>query len=68
MNIISISEEYRATPAYRLQVLLKQLNSENGYNDVFVPAMLRLSKSYREYYTVLSKANDIFLEHYPQSE
>lgn len=61
---ITASEEYKATPAYRLQVLLKRLNSENGYNDVFVPAMLRLSKSYREYYTALTKANDIFLEHY----
>lgn len=57
------SDEYRATPAYRLQELLKRLNRENGYNDVFIPAMQRLSKSYREYYNALMQANGIFLKH-----
>lgn len=57
------SDEYRATPAYRLQELLKRLNRENGYNDVFIPAMQRLSKSYHEYYNALTQANGIFLKH-----
>lgn len=59
---IKASDEYKSTPAYRLQELLAQLNRENGYNDIFIPAMQRLSSSYREYYENLIKANDIFLE------
>lgn len=58
------SDEYRATPAYRLQEFLKQLNSESGYNDVFIPAMRRLSKSYQEYYSALTEANSIFLKNF----
>ena len=64
---IAASEEYKATPIYRLQELLKRLNSENGYNDIFIPAMKRLSRSYQEYYSNLINANQIFIEHF-QSE
>ncbi len=59
---IKASGEYKNTPAYRLQELLAQLNRENGYNDIFIPAMQRLSSSYREYYEKLIKANEIFLK------
>lgn len=59
---IKASDEYKITPAYRLQELLAQLNQENGYNDIFIPAMQRLSSSYRKYYEKLIKANEIFLE------
>lgn len=59
---IKASDEYKSTPAYRLKELLAQLNRENGYNDIFIPAMQRLSSSYREYYENLIKANEIFLE------
>lgn len=59
---IKASHEYKSTPAYRLQELLAQLNRENGYNDIFIPAMQRLSSSYREYYEKLMKANEIFLK------
>ncbi len=61
---IITSDEYKATPMYRLQELLKQLQKENGYNDIFIPAMQRLSPSYREYYENLSLANDIFIKHH----
>lgn len=56
------SDEYKSTPAYRLQDLLVQLNRENGYYDIFIPAMQRISSSYREYYEKLMKANEFFLK------
>ena len=39
---VAESEEYKASPAYRLQEYLKQFQRESGYNDVFIPAMQRL--------------------------
>lgn len=62
---IIVSDEYKATPMYRLQELLKQFQKENGYNDIFIPAMQRLSPSYREYYKKLLAANEVFIKHYP---
>lgn len=59
------SEEYKSTPAYRLEELLKQFNNMSGYNEIFLPAMRRLSKSYREYYEALLKAEEKFKQEYP---
>lgn len=61
---IKASDAYKNTPGYRLQELFAQLNRENGYNDIFIPAMRRLSSSYREYYEKLLKANEAFLKSY----
>lgn len=61
---IKVSDAYKNTPGYRLQELFAQLNRENGYNDIFIPAMRRLSSSYREYYEKLLKANKAFLKSY----
>ena len=36
---VKASDAYKNTPGYRLQELFAQLNRENGYNDVFIPAM-----------------------------
>jgi hypothetical protein len=60
------SEEYRQSPAYRLKECLQQFQSESGYQDVFIPAMLRLSPAYREYYNSLQKANDVFRQFIPE--
>jgi len=60
------SEEYKATPAFRLQELLKQLLETNGYNDIFIPAMKRLSTSYCKYLNSLEAANSAFLKKFPQ--
>ena len=57
------SEEYKATPTYRLQEYLKQFLRESGYNDIFIPAMQRLSPAYREYYKTLQAATEGFLQH-----
>lgn len=65
---VMASEEYKATPMYKLQELIRQLCSENGYNDVFIPAMKRLSPSYREYYKALEAANDVFKNNYQLSD
>lgn len=61
---IKASDAYKNTPGYRFQELFAQLNRENGYNDIFIPAMRRLSSSYREYYEKLLKANEAFLKSY----
>ncbi|MDE5698399.1 MAG: MerR family transcriptional regulator [Lachnospiraceae bacterium] len=58
--------EYKMSPAYRLEETLKQFNSTSGYNDIFLPAMCRLSKSYRAYYEALQTANEKFLQQYPE--
>lgn len=60
------SEEYKSTPAYRLEGLLWQFNSVSGYNEIFLPAMRRLSKSYREYYETLMRADEKFKQEYTQ--
>lgn len=59
------SDFYKTTPAYRLEKLLHQFTDTSGYNDIFLPAMCRLSKSYREYHEALLKADEIFLREYP---
>ena len=60
------SEEYKMSQAYRLEETLRQFNSTSGYNDIFIPAMCRLSESYRAYYEMLQTANQKFLQRYPQ--
>lgn len=59
---VKASAAYKSTPAYKLQALLTQLNQENGYNDIFIPAMRRLSSSYRTYSEKLANANALFQE------
>lgn len=60
------SEEYKSSQVYRLEETLRQFNSTSGYNDIFIPAMCRLSESYRAYYEMLQTANQKFLQRYPQ--
>jgi DNA-binding transcriptional MerR regulator len=59
------SEEYKNSPAYRIQILLKEFNKTSGYNDVFIPAMKRLSVSYSKYCKRLEIANEELLLQYP---
>ncbi len=61
------SDEFKASPAYRLQEFLRKLNSESGYDTIFIPAMKKLSVSYREYHTALETANKVFLNKYPNA-
>lgn len=59
------SDEFKTSPGYRLQEHLRKLNSESGYDTIFIPAMKKLSRSYRKYYDKLEKANEVFLSKYP---
>lgn len=62
------SEEYKNSPACKLMELMKKFNSTNGYNDVFIPAMKKLSNSYAEYYRQTEIANEKLLAQYPEIE
>ncbi len=62
---VTESEEYKASPAYRLQEYLKQFQKESGYNDVFISAMQRLSPAYCEYHKSLQAANEVFFAAFP---
>lgn len=59
------SDEYKSSPAYKIQALLKEFNSTSGYYDVFIPALKELSTSYAEYYKQLEIANEKLLAQYP---
>lgn len=61
-NLVKETKLYKQSPAYRLKELLKTFCEESGYNDVFIPAMQRLSNTYREYHTALEKADKVFQE------
>lgn len=58
---------YQATPGYRLMMEMKKLNQQNGYNDVFLPAMRKLSPAYEAYYQKLLRANEALLKAYPEA-
>lgn len=60
------SKEFRETKAYKLREQMMRLNQQNGYNTVFIPAMKRLSPSYKAYYDQLEQANEVFLQVYDQ--
>lgn len=58
------SEEYKQSPDFRLKEVLTQFQAESGYNDIFIPAMTRLSGTYKKYHDDLMKANEIFMKEY----
>ena len=62
------SDEYKNSPAYKLQELFVTFNQESGYNDIFIPAMKKLSQSYRDYHEAMQRANEVFIEKYPNAQ
>lgn len=60
------SAAYRDSPAGRLTAIMQDFNRTSGYNDVFIPALRRLSPSYAAYYRQLERANDQLLAQYPE--
>lgn len=60
------SSEYQNSPAAKLAKLMTDFNRSNGYNDVFIPAMKKLSISYAEYYRKLEYANEKLIKQYPE--
>ncbi|WP_151737040.1 MerR family transcriptional regulator ['Paenibacillus yunnanensis' Narsing Rao et al. 2020] len=61
------SDGYKNSPAFRLGQLLREFQQGSGYADIFIPAMKRLSPSYRAYSEELEAANRLMLERYPDS-
>lgn len=62
------SEEFKNSPAYKMQQLLLKFQKESGYYDVFIENLKILSDSYREYYDKLQAANKAFIEKYPGAD
>lgn len=60
------TEEYKNSPTFRMMEYMKQLCSTNGYYDIFIPAMRKLSPLYNEYYEQMLKANDVLARNYPE--
>lgn len=59
------SDEFRSSPLFKLKKLMREFNRTSGYNDIFLPAMRELSPSYAAYSEQLEKANEKFLNQYP---
>ena len=60
------SDEYKNSPAFKIQEMLKEFNNTCGYYNIFIPAMKKLSDSYAEYYQELENANEKLLSEYPE--
>lgn len=61
------SDDYKNSPAYKLYELFTTFNQESGYNDIFIPAMKRLSQSYQDYHEAMQRANEVFMKKYPST-
>lgn len=61
------SDEYKSSPAYRIQSILMEFNRTGGYYDVFIPAMKDISASFAIYCKQLEAANEKFLPAYPEA-
>lgn len=60
------SAEYQSSSYGQIMEIMKSFGEASGYNDIFIPAMRRLSPSYEKYYNNLLKANEIFIERFPE--
>lgn len=60
------SDEYRNSPACRIQSLLMKFNKTGGYYDEFIPAMKDISPAYAVYCKQLEAANEKFKAAYPE--
>jgi hypothetical protein len=58
------SDEYRQSPDYKLKEILTRFHAESGYNEIFIPAIKRLSGTYKAYHDDLIRANEIFMAEY----
>ena len=64
---IRISDDYKATDLYKMQLQLLDFQNSSGYYDIFIPNLKILSDSYNEYSEKLAAANKILIEKYPQT-
>lgn len=54
------TQEYKSSPAARMMEIMKDFQQQNGYTDVFLPAMERLSPAYAAYRRRLKEADEVF--------
>lgn len=64
LNRMRETPEYKSSPAFKLNEFFRKISLENGYYDVFIPAIKALSPSYREYHEKLMKADRVFTEEF----
>lgn len=62
------SQEYKSSPAYKMQQLLIKFQKSSGYYDGFVSNLKILSSSYCEHQEKLESANTEFLNKYPEAK
>ena len=55
------TKEYRELPAARLMEAMMQFQQQNGYTEVFIPAMERLSPAYAAYRERMAAANEALI-------
>ena len=60
------TDVYKNSPVVRLMEYMKNVCEANGYYDVFIPAMRKLSPLYNEYYEQMLQANELLLKKYPE--
>ncbi len=58
------TEEYKNSPGFKLMELMKVFNESNGYNEIFISSMKKLSPSYEAYSNQLEIANKLFLDEF----
>lgn len=61
------SDEYKSSPAHKMQTLMMDFQKASGYTDVFIENMKILSRDYAEYLEKLHEANAAFLYDYPDA-
>ena len=62
------SEEYRNSPVYQMQQQFLKFQQNSGYYSVFLANLKILSPSYCAYMDKLEKANQQFMDKFPQSK
>lgn len=60
------SDEFKNSPAFKMQQLLIDFQSQSGYTDILIPNMRILSYSYDKYLNKLHEMNKKFIADHPQ--
>lgn len=56
------SEKYQDSSLQKIMTAMKRFSESSGYNEVFIPALRRLSASYENYYQKMLKASELLTE------